>query len=57
MLVLMRRVGESIMIGDNVVVTVVAVKNGSQVRIGITAPKSIPVHRQEVFEQLKAEAI
>lgn len=54
MLVLMRRAGETVMIGDDVTVTVLGVK-GNQVRIGITAPKATPVHREEVFERIKAE--
>ena len=55
MLILTRRVGETIMIGDAVVmVTVLGVK-GSQVRIGINAPKSVPVHREEIYERIKRE--
>ena len=54
MLVLTRRVGESLMIGSRVTVTVVAVK-GSQIRIGVNAPKSIPVHREELYERLRRE--
>jgi carbon storage regulator len=53
MLILTRRVNESVMIGDDVRVTVLGVKNG-QVRIGITAPKSIAVHRQEVYERIRS---
>ena len=52
MLVLTRRIGESLMIGSRVTVTVVAVK-GSQIRIGVNAPKSIPVHREELYERLR----
>lgn len=52
MLVLTRRANQSIMIGSDVVVTVLEVR-GDQVRIGITAPRSIEVHREEVFEQLR----
>ena len=54
MLILTRRVGESVMIGDEVTVTVLGVK-GNQVRIGVTAPKSGSVHRQEIYERIRAE--
>ena len=54
MLMLTRRVGESVMIGDEVVVTVLGVK-GNQVRVGINAPKSIAVHREEIYERIKRE--
>jgi carbon storage regulator len=54
MLVLSRQKDESIMIGDDVEVTVVDVR-GDKVRLGITAPKSIPVHRREVYEAIKRE--
>ena len=52
MLILTRRVGEIIRIGPDVVVTVLGV-NGSQVRIGVDAPKDVTVHREEVFERIK----
>jgi carbon storage regulator len=54
MLILTRRVGESLMIGNEITVTVLAVK-GSQVRIGINAPKEIAVHREEIYERVKQE--
>ena len=54
MLVLSRKLNESIVINDNVVVTVLGVK-GDRVRIGIDAPGEIPVHRQEVFEKMQNE--
>ena len=54
MLILTRRIGEALMIGDDVTVTVLAVK-GAQVRVGIDAPKSIPVHREEVYERIRIE--
>jgi carbon storage regulator len=52
-LVLSRRVGESIIIGDNIVVTVLEVR-GDVVRVGIAAPRSIRVHREEVYRELEA---
>ena len=54
MLILTRRVGETLMIGDSVTVTVLGVK-GNQVRIGVDAPKSVTVHRDEIFERIKNE--
>mgnify|MGYP001575826419 CR=1 FL=1 len=51
MLVLARRVGENIVIGDDIVVTVVEIRGG-KVRLGIRAPKKVPVHRQEVFDAI-----
>jgi carbon storage regulator len=53
-LVLSRRVGESIVIGNEVTVTVLEVR-GDQIRVGIDAPRSVQVHREEVFRQLEAE--
>jgi carbon storage regulator len=55
-LILARRQGESIMIGSNVSVTVLGIKNG-QIRLGISAPKEIPVHREEIFERIQAEGV
>jgi len=52
MLILTRRVGETLMIGDNVSVTVLRVK-GNQVRLGVNAPKDVSVHREEIFEKIK----
>jgi carbon storage regulator len=54
MLVLSRQKDESIMIGDNVEITIVDVR-GDKVRLGITAPKEIPVHRREVYEAIQRE--
>ena len=54
MLILTRRPLEAVMIGDEVTVTVLGVK-GNHVRIGIKAPKSVPVHREEIYEAIKRE--
>ncbi len=54
MLILTRRVGETLMIGDEVTVTVLGVK-GNQVRIGVSAPKDVSVHREEIYDRIKRE--
>jgi carbon storage regulator len=56
MLILTRRVGETLMIGDEVTVTVLGVK-GNQVRIGVNAPKHVAVHREEIYDRIKQEQI
>lgn len=56
MLVLARKVGQSIVINDSVEVVVIEVR-GDQVRLGIEAPRSIPVHRKELLEQIRAENV
>ena len=56
MLVLARKVGQSIVINDNIELLVIEVR-GDQVRLGIEAPKSIPVHRKELLEQIRAENV
>jgi len=53
MLILTRRVGESITIGDNIVVTILGAK-GNQIRVAIDAPREIPVHREEVLQRIKS---
>ncbi len=54
MLVLSRRIGETVIIGDNIKFTVLGIQ-GNQVRLGIDAPREVEVHRQEIFEKIKAE--
>lgn len=54
MLILTRKVGQSLMIGDNVKITILSKKNGG-VRVGIDAPKEVEVHREEIFDKIKEE--
>ncbi len=54
MLVLSRRIGETLVIGDDVTLTVLAM-NGNHVRIGINAPKEVPVHREEIYKQIQQQ--
>jgi carbon storage regulator len=54
MLILTRRVGETLMVGNDVTVTIVGVK-GNQIRIGINAPKDVIVHREEIYERIRRE--
>ncbi len=54
MLILTRQLGETLMIGDQVTVTVLSVK-GNQIRLGVNAPRNVPVHREEIYEKIRKE--
>jgi carbon storage regulator len=56
MLILTRKVGETVVIGDNVTVAIIDVK-GNQIRIGINAPKDVTVHREEIYERIRHEQL
>jgi carbon storage regulator len=56
MLILTRRVGETVMIGNDVTVTILGVK-GNQVRVGVNAPRDVAVHREEIYERIKREEL
>ncbi len=56
MLILTRKLGESVVIGDNIVVTVTDIKNG-QIKLGITAPKDVTINREEVLKKIKEENV
>jgi carbon storage regulator len=55
MLILTRRVGESIMIGDEIRITVLNNQRGKQARLGIEAPEDTPIHREEIYERIKKQ--
>jgi carbon storage regulator len=55
MLILTRRIGESVKIGDDVTLTILGVK-GNQVRLGVQAPREVPVHREEIYKRIKRDA-
>lgn len=54
MLILTRRIGESVMVGDDIAVTVLGVK-GNQVRLGVNAPRDVAVHREEIYQRIQRE--
>ena len=56
MLILTRRIGETLMVGDDVTITVLGVK-GNQVRIGVNAPKDVAVHREEIYQRIQKEKL
>ena len=56
MLILTRRIGETLMVGDDVTVTVLGIK-GTQVRIGVNAPRVVPVHREEIYQRIQREKL
>ncbi|ADD79683.1 carbon storage regulator CsrA [Candidatus Riesia pediculicola] len=54
MLILTRKIGETLTIGDEIKITILGIK-GNQVRVGINAPKNIPVHREEIYQKIQSE--
>lgn len=56
MLILTRRIGETLMVGDEVTITVLGVK-GNQVRLGVNAPRDVAVHREEIYDKIQSEKI
>lgn len=55
MLVLTRKIGESFVVGDDIKITIIDIIGGNKVRVGIEAPQEVPVYREEIYEQIKAE--
>lgn len=55
MLVLTRKIGESFVIGDDIKITIIDIIGGNKVRVGIEAPQEVPVYREEIYEQIRAE--
>ncbi|MBC7462448.1 MAG: carbon storage regulator CsrA [Thermoleophilia bacterium] len=55
MLVLTRKIGETFVVGDDIKVTIIDIIGGNKVRVGIEAPQEVPVYRQEIYDQIKAE--
>ena len=56
MLILTRRIGESVMIGDDVKISVLGIK-GNQIRLGVSAPREVPVHREEIYQRIQDEKV
>lgn len=55
MLVLTRKISESFVVGDDIKITIIDILGGNKVRVGIEAPQEVPVYREEIYEQIKAE--
>ncbi|VFP78248.1 Carbon storage regulator [Buchnera aphidicola (Cinara cuneomaculata)] len=54
MLILTRRIGETLIIGDEITITILGMK-GNQIRVGVNAPKKIPVHREEIYKRIQSD--